>query len=76
MASPTRKHSRRQRPLFWTSPNNERFNKVIGQPNVEVDEKEGCLGEYAPAVLMKILYGESGEIRLAETSASPRVQNY
>ena len=45
------------KPEFDENPNNERFNEVMGQPNVEVDEEEGCLGEHAPAVLMKILYG-------------------
>ena len=45
------------KPEFDENPNNERFNEVMGQPNVDVDEEEGCLGEHAPAVLMKILYG-------------------
>ena len=45
------------KPEFDENPNDSAFNSVMGQKDQEVDEKPGCLGEHAPAVLMKILYG-------------------
>ena len=45
------------KPEFDENPNDSAFNSVVGQKDQEVDKQPGCLGEHAPAVLMKILYG-------------------